>query len=287
MTIKPADGKVPFDVVKDLNKPYRLWCKAMTGGNPIIILVHGAVAPLLDKLHRIDCPNNDKYCFYQLDSFLYDDYRYNVFSFEYANIRVTNLSGTIEFGYVNYGSLEDYGKMLIEAIGVARKCIERLGGTVGSVNVIAHSMGGLIARYAVQNIQDVKVSKIITLDTGHRGFRLAQIADDLVVHPLQGLIKLPTLCSQDAEPNSKFVTALTDGFPACPPLVSLAATQPIQPSELGPLLPPVQITVVGLESSNMGQVYCLPCDHMSIAQITNRSHLAYQRIRNPPLRFFR
>jgi len=140
-------------------------------------------------------------------------------------------------------------------------------------------MGALVARYAVQDSKVEKVDRLITLDTGHRGFKLAKIADELVVDPLMGLIKLPTLCSQDAEPDSKFVTDLTNGLSACPPPVSLAATQPIQFSELEPLLPPMPITVVDLESSNVGEVYQLPYSHMSIAKILNSNQAAYDRIR--------
>jgi hypothetical protein len=97
-----------------------------------------------------------------------------------------------------------------------------------------------------------------------------------VVHPLAGLIPLPTLCTDDAGPGSGFVNALNPL--AYPPLVSLAATQQIQPSDLGPGLPPMPITVVDLQSSNMGQVEHLPYSHMSIAQITFHEHLAYQKI---------
>ena len=140
-------------------------------------------------------------------------------------------------------------------------------------------MGALVARYAVQDSKVEKVDRLITLDTGHRGFKLAKIADELVVDPLMGLIKLPTLCSQDAEPDSKFVTDLTNGLSACPPPVSLAATQPIQFSELEPLLPPMPITVVDLESSNMGEVYQLSYSHMSIAKILNSNQGAYDRIK--------
>jgi len=87
-------------------------------------MVHGAVVPTLRGVHQIDKPNNEKFCFYDLDSFLYKEGRYNVFSFEYANTRSTDPSGTILFGYHNYESLADYGKMLIEAIGIAKDYIK-------------------------------------------------------------------------------------------------------------------------------------------------------------------
>lgn len=299
MTTNPP-GYVSIDEVAGQGKAYRLWCKppTITAGNPIIILVHGAVAPLLipiNELYDIDQPNNEKYCsFYQLDSFLYNDFHYNVFTFEYANTPIHDLSGIVLFGHVNYGCLKDYGEMLIEAIGIAKEKSKKQDGTVGPVYVIAHSMGGLVARYAVQDPRVGKVDKIITLDTGHLGFELAKIADDLMVDPLKGLISLPTLCSEDAAPNSEFINALNSGFAKCPELVSLAATEAIPVWSLGPEMPPIPITVVDLKSSSMGQVddnghptnvnynilfYPLPYNHVTITQITDPRHLAYQKIK--------
>ena len=164
-----APGKVSKNICDGKGKKYRLWCKTRIKGKSIVILVHGAVVPSLSGLHRIDYPNSDKFCFYNLDDLLFHDFQYNVFTFDYADEPIGGL------GYVNYGSLEDYGKMLIEAIGKARNFTETSDGSAGQVYVIAHSMGGLVARYAVQNIKDIKVRKIITLDTGHHGFELAKI----------------------------------------------------------------------------------------------------------------
>jgi len=271
-----TNGYVPIDEVAGQGKAYRLWRKPpITAGNPIIILVHGAVVPMLvpNVLHDPNTINNEKYCFYQLDSLLYNDFHYNVFTFEYADWPI------LDRGSVNYHVLAPYGESLIDAIGIAKEKSMTQGGTVGPVYVIAHSVGGLIARYAVQDPRVRPINKIITLDTGHRGFELAKIADEIVVDPLKALIPLPTPCSEDAAPNSDFVNALNAGFAACPPLVSLAATQPIPPSGLGMELPPIPITVVDLESSNMGQVHPLPYNHMSIAQIRDASHGAYQIIR--------
>jgi hypothetical protein len=142
-------GYVPIDEVQGQGKPYRLWRRPpLIAGNPVIILVHGAVVPAIGKLHDPNYINNDKYCFYQLEFFLYNDFNYNVFTFEYADMAIYDPLGNL-FGYVNYGSLQAYGDRLIEAIGIAQQRIQSLGGTVGPASVIAHSVGGLIARYAV------------------------------------------------------------------------------------------------------------------------------------------
>jgi len=113
-----APGKVSKNICDGKGKKYRLWCKTRIKGKSIVILVHGAVVPSLSGLHRIDYPNSDKFCFYNLDDLLFHDFQYNVFTFDYADEPIGGL------GYVNYGSLEDYGKMLIEAIGIAKDYIK-------------------------------------------------------------------------------------------------------------------------------------------------------------------
>jgi len=271
------------------NKDYRLWRRfPITPGNPIIILVHGAVVPLPDAMHRIDQPNNDKYCFYQLDFFLYSDLRYNVFNFEYADTPI------LDFGYVNYGHLKGYSELLMKAIEVAKDRSQTQEGNIGTVNIIAHSMGGLVARCTAQKMQET-INKIITLDTGHLGFELAEKIDKEFVDSLSESMSLPTHCVDDVKPDSEFIKRLIAEFtPGNPDLVSLAASEAIPTSSIAPGIPRIPITVVGLESSSMGQVdnygaftpidydmpfYRLPYSHVSIAQITDRNHLAYQKIR--------
>ena len=279
---------------------YRLWQHGdIIPGNPIIILVHGAVVPLVvpipgadcHPLHQINSPNNDRCCFYQLDSLLYEECHHNVFIFEYACMAVKDVAGNV-LGYVNYGCLQDYGEMLIRAIREAKDKSRKSDGTVGAVNIIAHSMGGLVARYAVQNQRAGTIDNIITLDTGHLGFWLAKIVDDLLVDPLKELLHLPTACSEDAAPGSKFVKDLNDEFSTCPALWSLCATQPVPPNYFCGIIPPppIEITAVDLSSSSVGTYFHLPYNHMSIANITDRNHLAYLRIRNilcPRLKFQR
>jgi len=84
--IRKIDGYVVFDEVQNQNKQYRLWRGPPTiPGNPNIILVHGAVVPLLSELHNPNDINNTKFCVYDLDALLYDEYKDNVFTFEYAD----------------------------------------------------------------------------------------------------------------------------------------------------------------------------------------------------------
>lgn len=160
---------------------YRLWHSDVLDSNkPNIILVHGAVIPFPIMLHKKDRPNNLRLLFIELGSFLHSDYNYNIWSFEYADEPVG------ELGYVNYGCLTTYGDRLIDAIKRVKSESKN-----DTVNIIAHSMGGLIARYAAQkrekkgqNIQYEKVNKIITLDTGHLGFEMAGLVDEVLVDRL-------------------------------------------------------------------------------------------------------
>jgi len=278
MTETLDDTRDPFDVVRGQGKHYRLWCKTITLNKPVVILVHGAVVPLLEpnELYDKNCINNEKYCsFNQLDYLLYydDNLNYNVFTFEYADWVIFDPLS------VNYHRLAPYGDCLIEAIGIAKNYIEHQGGTVGPVTVIAHSMGGLIARYAVQALGVEEVKTLITLDTGHRGFDLANVVDDLFVDALSHLIPMPTLCSIDAASGSHFVTALNNEYAQCPPLLSIAAVNPIELPSPVPGQPPIKIIVVPTSSSNMGQFCPLPYDHLSITQITDSDHGAYKIIK--------
>jgi len=154
---RKIDGYVVFDEVKNQGKQYRLWCgPPITAGNPNIILVHGAVFPLPDEFHDINDINNYKYCFYDLDQLLYDEYKDNVFTFEYADIPVSPAG--IVLGYVNYGDLNKYIKCLVDAIGVVQRKNQN-----GTINIVAHSLGGLVARCAAQQMPGllIKLSRWI------------------------------------------------------------------------------------------------------------------------------
>jgi hypothetical protein len=109
---------------------------------PNTILVHGAVIP---PGHIREAPN---YCFRQLAPSLHSELHHNVWEFEYAKeLFVHHL--THRDRYFNYQCLTTCGEELINAIVRVTKC-----NPDGDINIIAHSMVGLIARYAAQNIQD-------------------------------------------------------------------------------------------------------------------------------------
>jgi len=280
-----TNGYVPIDEVAGQGKSYRLWRKPpITQGNPNIILVHGAIAPFFGELHDPNTMNNNRFGFYDLDSLLYEDFHYNVFTFEYADESVG------ELGYVNYNRLDIYGDRLIDAIRIAKEKSKKPDGTVGPVTVIAFSMGGLIARYAAKCMPGT-VNKIITLETGHFGFQLANFIEKL--WHLAGMSQPALTYDQDVEEGSAFINKLNEGFDAYNPrLVSLAAGDPVPL----PLPPPANsIWVAAWHSSSMGQIddkgnptpsdYNIPfCklpnyNHATISRITNSSHPVYQKIK--------
>ena len=75
------------------------------------------------------------------------------------------------------------------------------------INIVGHSMGGLVARYYIENLyQDNHVDKLITLCTPHWGSPLADLSNDT------GILHL--LCDHDLDVNSAmygggFSTALS------------------------------------------------------------------------------
>ncbi len=267
--------------VPEFISSYRLWHTTNSPGSPNLILVHGAVIPLPTTLHTIDHPNN---CFFRLEQLLvHIGCNYDVWNFEYADIQVPGLPG-----YVNYGCLHTYGERL-------KQVIENLSTQDHPVTIIAHSMGGLIARYATQHAEARLIIRIITLDTGHLGFNLAGIVDDLFVEHLPEGLQKPACCSLEADPTHRFIEDLTAGFPNRTfDLVSLAAQDEL-PLPPPPLPPGLSIRVVPWSSSSMGQVddsghpterernidfeILLNCNHLTISQINNENHPAFVKIR--------
>jgi pimeloyl-ACP methyl ester carboxylesterase len=292
MTTNLAAGNPPVDDAPS-NSKYRLWRTfPISPGNPNTILVHGAVVPLLADyaLYEPDKRNNKKLCSFQnLSTLLHGTCGHNVWEFEYAD--TCDYVPFLGVRCVNYGSLTNYSNELIEAI---RKVQNLNSGS--PVNIIAHSMGGLIARCAAQKMGNGVVKRIITLDTGHLGFELAVLFDKILIDQLPPSLQTPVLCAEDAKPKSDFMQALTEGFTlGKPELVSLAAGDetPFPPPCEIPL---ISVRVVNWTSSSMGQVddngnptpsnynipfYILPnCNHLSIVNFAQSSLIS--PLPNPP-----
>ncbi len=300
--------------VKNYGPPdcsYRLWGSGdPVEGRPNAILVHGAV--VMWDWHVKDAPNNNRWCgFHQLGPLLRSTCGYNVWEFEYADVCVKWRG---KEWCVNYGSLDTYSERLIDAIKTVR-----IKNPTGAVYIIAHSMGGLVARCAAQKMPKGTVDKIVTLDTGHFGFEIAALVPlvspamappDML--PLIQAKSIPNDLPRQTKPGSQFLYKLAENFThGQPKLLSLAAGRPIPRARLDVLIrpdvkapdvkawgiPPAWgIQVVSWTSSSLVQVTgdggTIPNpvntpffildnrNHMNIVEITDPTHPAFAHIIN-------
>ena len=66
-----------------------------------------------------------------------------------------------------------------------------------NIHIVGHSMGGLVARYYIENIgKDENVEKLVTIDTPHWGSSLANLSNS------PGWFNKHELCDHDLTPNS-------------------------------------------------------------------------------------
>lgn len=91
-------------------------------------------------------------------------------------------------------ALARYGEGLVRLIDLVRFAAERRGETFPGVDVVAHSMGGLVVRQALKGMHErdrnsaaTLVHRVVTLGTPHRGIAFQRIPDWLVERlPLLG-----------------------------------------------------------------------------------------------------
>jgi pimeloyl-ACP methyl ester carboxylesterase len=280
MTTNLTAGYIPVNDGPD-NLKYRLWRTfPISQGEPNTILVHGAIVPLPNELYKKDSPNNEKLCgFKNLAPLLHNTCGHNVWEFEYADICGPVLLPSFPFlceRCVNYGNLTNYSNELIEAI----EKVQSLN-SGSPVNIIAHSMGGLIARCAAQEMRNGVVNKIVTLDTGHFGFKFASFADDALINLLPLDLKTPVDCAEDARPGSRFLRDLAKNFTYDKyKLLSIAASDQtvtshtsshlVQVSGNGAVIPPGPNTLFDIVDGN----------HCSIMDIHDASHPTFILIKS-------
>jgi hypothetical protein len=115
-------------------------------------------------------------------------------------------------------SLAQHGRQQIESLNYSpltcdiRAAAELLGRRIeeicertgaGQVDVVGHSLGGLIARYYVQRLGgDARVRTLVTLGTPHSGTRVMPVAD---AHPIV----------RQMRPGSPVLEELTEPAPDC------------------------------------------------------------------------
>ncbi len=152
---------------------WELWHAGPVLGQPDVVLVHGAqisVIPLILELGDGKVRGMPDYEFGQLAQLLQrrEHGQFDVWEFEYADVE--------SFGrYWTHGSIIDYGDRLGTAIGLIRSLSD------GGLSIVAHSMGGLVSRYAAQHLGGVE--RILTLATGHFGFEYTWLATALLDYP--------------------------------------------------------------------------------------------------------
>lgn len=102
----------------------------------------------------------------------------------------------LAFGYRSRGSIEAI------ALALKRSLDERVRG--GRISLVAHSMGGLVARYYLQRLGGARrVDRLVTLGTPHRGSHAANFVPSPLVRQLL--------------PEGRFIREL-NGLPAPPGL---------------------------------------------------------------------
>lgn len=238
---------------------------------PDTILVHGALIP--GEGRKLKEPNN---LFHQLGSLLQSKKygKQNVWDFEYGNNTPFN-----DGNYYNYGDLKNFGCELMLAISK----IKTLNSS-NNVNIIAHSMGGLVAMYAAENIQDVKINKIITLDTGYFGFEMAEFSS-IFVDKLPKDIRENALCVDQTRPGNEFLYSLAKNFTRNKvKTLSLAAGEPLL--NFKAVVSPTSSSLVQINSDgsvsyddiNLPFIIVNGVDHKSISEIDNVNHPAFGKI---------
>ncbi len=135
----------------------------------------------------------------------------NLFSFNYPNVDVVQFNGKRLQGYINnLVNLAKSGTDKNFKVDRIFKTEEDLENNKYQFDLVGHSMGGLVSRYYIENLEKPEgrtpVRKLITLNTPHFGSGLAEIGSDVVFLPLS----FP--CDQDLKPTSRLFTGEKDNF---------------------------------------------------------------------------
>lgn len=121
-----------------------------------------------------------------------------------AYLRLHGHNRSLSYNYKSAGSLESL------ALGLKRTIDESVGG--GRIDLVAHSMGGLVSRFYLQQLGGARrVDRLITLGTPHHGSHAANFIPSALVRQL--LPGGPFLNHLNAlpEPDGVRVTSIVAG----------------------------------------------------------------------------
>lgn len=109
--------------------------------------------------------NSDAMCFWELQRYLEQSGQYQSFQLFRADYEPTNCSHfRVNEGVVKRG------------ISILKRACAFNGYMIGKVDLVGHSMGGILSRLHVQYVDNTNVHKVITLNTPHTGSPLGALA---------------------------------------------------------------------------------------------------------------
>ena len=109
--------------------------------------------------------NSDAMCFWELQRYLEQSGQYQSFQLFRADYEPTNCS----YFKVNEGVVK-------RGMSVLKRACAFNGYMIGKVDLVGHSMGGILSRLHVQYVDNTNVHKVITLNTPHTGSPLGTLA---------------------------------------------------------------------------------------------------------------
>lgn len=112
------------------------------------------------------------------------------------------------FGRVTSVNLQMYSSDVESAAARLARCVESVCQQTGypRLHVVAHSLGGLVARYYIQRLGgDARIHTLITLGTPHEGTRLAHMLPQAVPYRLVAQLR----------PDSELIVTLAEPAPGC------------------------------------------------------------------------
>ena len=108
--------------------------------------------------------NSDAMCFWELQRYLEQSGQYQSFQLFRADYEPTNCS---------YFRVNE--RVVQRGISILKRACAFNGYMIDKVDLVGHSMGGILSRLHVQYVDNTNVHKVITLNTPHTGSPLRNI----------------------------------------------------------------------------------------------------------------